>query len=436
MSMFITHILQLKGGAMINNEKKKELLEKYLPLIHESQDDTEFNAELHALLLSDTQNGKLYKYRSFDKKGWALKSLSTQTLHCSSPEVFNDPFDCKLGIDFNSITTDMYEMEFDIVGDLLSEAIAVINSEKTLNEFDENDKEIIDKLINGAFGSFYRKHCNEELTEEAISNLLFDNFEIVKELMDIVANNSKYGEQLRVSNQMMPKIIENMDDNGRATLLDDNATFIDFAKSNGIDEDVDEMQFASLLYQKNFPEKADTAKGSEAKLAEIGGKVTTMLSSLFFIGCLCTDYKNRLMWSHYAGSHTGFCIEYDYSNFGNNDNKNLPFPVVYSSKRIKVPWKAALNNTKENMYNATQQLLFALLTKDIAWQYENEWRVLVNAQNSQDVKCAPITCVYLGALCSEKNKRKILKISKKLGIPVKQMTVDRGEYELHAKELS
>lgn len=59
---------------------------------------------LYAGLISkDTINGKLYKYRSFDKNEYALVNLNDGTLHCSKPSEFNDPFDCKIGITFNSI---------------------------------------------------------------------------------------------------------------------------------------------------------------------------------------------------------------------------------------------------------------------------------------------------------------------------------------------
>lgn len=421
---------------MVSNEEKKQLLEKYIPICFETQDDTDFNLKLHQLLLSDTKAGKLYKYRSFDKKGWSLKNLKSQTLHCSSPKVFNDPFECKLGMDFNSITTDMYEMEFDIVGDLMCEAIAVIEGEKSLADFDKDEQEIIHSLINGSFGMFYKEHRDNVLNEDDLKKLLLDNFVVVNDLIEIVANKSKNGENLRASMKMLGIVTENMDEYGRLQLLDEKSTFSDFAQINGVDEDVDEMQLASLVYQKKFPEKADEAKESEAKLAEIGGNVINTLLDLFYVGCLCTDNKNRLMWSHYADNHKGFCIEYDYSSYGCKADETLPFPVIYSSKRVKVPWKPALENTPENLDDATSKLALALLTKDSAWQYENEWRVLVNAQESQDIKCAPITCIYLGVMCSEKNKKKIMKISEKLNIPVKQMVMDRGEYELHAQDIT
>ena len=43
----------------------------------------------------------------------------------------------------------------------------------------------------------------------------------------------------------------------------------------------------------------------------------------------------------------------------------------------------------------------------------------------------PISCIYIGALCANEDKEQLVKMAKKLHIPVKQMNVDRDHYELH-----
>jgi hypothetical protein len=67
-------------------------------------------------------------------------------------------------------------------------------------------------------------------------------------------------------------------------------------------------------------------------------------------------------------------------------------------------------------------------------QYENEWRILISAKDDPKLKMPPITCIYLGASIKESDKTIILEIAREKGIPVKQMTIDRGTFELHAKE--
>ena len=82
-------------------------------------------------------------------------------------------------------------------------------------------------------------------------------------------------------------------------------------------------------------------------------------------------------------------------------------------------------------------MLLSLLTKDEVWSYENEWRVIaLCASGIENIKMPPISCIYIGAICDAKNKALLMEIGKELNVPVKQMVVDRGEYTLHAKEIS
>ena len=116
----------------------------------------------------------------------------------------------------------------------------------------------------------------------------------------------------------------------------------------------------------------------------------------------------------------------------------LVLPVVYSKERIKFPWRVAFATNKEDekiKREAAYTMLLSLLTKDEVWSYENEWRIIaLNTNGIRNIKMPPISCVYIGALCSAEHKEMIIEIAKKLNVPVKQMTVDRGEYTLHAQD--
>ena len=50
-------------------EEKRQLIEK---IACQKEDTLESKLELKQLLLKDTNGGKLYKYRSFDKDGYSL----------------------------------------------------------------------------------------------------------------------------------------------------------------------------------------------------------------------------------------------------------------------------------------------------------------------------------------------------------------------------
>ena len=47
----------------------------------------------------------------------------------------------------------------------------------------------------------------------------------------------------------------------------------------------------------------------------------------------------------------------------------------------------------------------------------------------------PISCIYLGVSISDDDKTDILNIAKEKNYKVKQMVVDRGTYDLHAKDI-
>lgn len=90
------------------------------------------------------------------------------------------------------------------------------------------------------------------------------------------------------------------------------------------------------------------------------------------IGILCLTEKNNnlLMWSHYAESHKGICVEFDTSN---------PF---FNQKRSD---KDDLYHLRKIDYRSTRPLLTltkmsavdCFLTKSNHWEYEQEWRMVV-----------------------------------------------------------
>lgn len=83
------------------------------------------------------------------------------------------------------------------------------------------------------------------------------------------------------------------------------------------------------------------------------------------VGILCVSTKRDdiLMWSHYADSHRGICLEFD----GNFAFMAHAQKVKYSSERQPInPYKDSPD----------EMLQKALLTKSIHWSYEAEWRLI------------------------------------------------------------
>lgn len=141
----------------------------------------------------------------------------------------------------------------------------------------------------------------------------------------------------------------------------------------------------------------------------------------FRVSCFSTSPYSMLMWSHYANSHKGFCVEYEIPNF-DKDNPDLfinLFPVIYSDQRTNVlPYcMAALENkdlTDETLWSMYK---YGLLTKSMDWQSQDEWRLIsydkmLAQDNEYNCRFFDIKKVYLGAKMPKAERLKIIDICK------------------------
>lgn len=382
---------------MVSSEEKRKCVKNVIELSAKEETKSIALKNLYQVLLKDTLNGKLYKYRSFDDKGYALANLNDGTLHCSKPSEFNDPFDCKIGITFSSIFKAKYESEFDVMMDIYNKFLSVIRNEADINTYSDYVRRLVIKLKNNdIIMNFIKTNYGKNLSEQEMKKVLKDNANVIIELLQVLMEDDYFKDTLGVCSKMIPQLVERISSTGMLVLSDENATYEDFAKANGVFEDADEIELTMLMSEKISPKLADARADVMNLIDDKDNQINTKLVDLFFVGCLCTNYKNRLMWSHYADSHRGFCIEYDYNSLTEDEMASLPLPIVYTKERPLLTWKAALDNTPENISEATAQITLGLLTKDNEWKYENEWRILVSSKGSTEFKMPKISCIYLG----------------------------------------
>lgn len=162
------------------------------------------------------------------------------------------------------------------------------------------------------------------------------------------------------------------------------------------------------------------------------------LKSDFRVACFSQVKDSILMWSHYAKNHTGFCIEYDFSQ---SPLKDYLHPVRYLKTRQYVPGTFA--NTDGAMAN--QIIYEATLHKFEGWSYEKEWRCVFHSQNLNPFPfkigryCFDvhnyITAVYLGAKALEKDCEEICKHYQGTDVKVYKMELQSDCYMLKEKEI-
>jgi len=105
------------------------------------------------------------------------------------------------------------------------------------------------------------------------------------------------------------------------------------------------------------------------------------------ICCFSETNDNLLMWSHYASSGKGFCLEFDSSR--------EPFdkiqPVKYVDKPPELNFKKLFTVDKLYLLDA----LFCM--KSIHWSYEKEWRIFhQDANKAANYPTSSLTGVYFG----------------------------------------
>ena len=416
--------MQKWGEYMLTNEEKTKKTLAILNLMQEGKNTKAFSL-LKELLMQDTTNGKLYKYRAFNKH--TLQAIATGTLYAAKPTSFNDPFDCKFGVTPSLIYNPIYTPQINEVRNLMEKFMAFITGEIKENSFSPDELRIIDKIIaSPIYNQFHQIKVPTNPSKEEVSEYISKTNAFQQELCRIIYTDEKYNDTLGHCTDLLPVLFDNTPPYLLSELSKCGTDINKYASALGIHEDTDEIGKQALILNKLFPEM--TYKD------DFDSKTISSISNLFNIACLATSNKNKLMWSHYANSHKGICLEYDFSKITEKELNVMPFPVLYQTNRPQIPVLKPGALSKDIIPKMTGLITLGLLEKDSAWEYENEWRILCPKSKSF-IEMPRISAIYLGASMITRNKNRVIKIADEFGIPVKQMTVDRGKYDLHVKDL-
>ena len=181
------------------------------------------------------------------------------------------------------------------------------------------------------------------------------------------------------------------------------------------------------------------------------------IKQVFLLTCFSEDVKSILMWSHYADSHKGFCIEYDMEKVSQL-YRDFLYPVIYQDQcydftemaiMLDASYYQAMKaleilnvNTEYCLKDVTNNIYVPLLIKAKEWSYEKEWRIVVHKtffglnDHLIDLSNA-ISGVYIGANSGLTNNiDKIIKWAKNKNIVIYRMETEMDRYGLLAKIIS
>lgn len=389
----------------------------------------------------NVNGGKLYKYRRFDSSGHSLVNLKNQELYCSQPSKFNDPFDSRIGIDLKALATSQFSPIEQMLEDALKVLLSVLRGEEALEECPLSLQPIIMQLIKHSdFCTFIEQCDRQQFSYIKIVEYLHENPTsiscIIPELIELVLVQSGF-ERNGITTEIFTKILGSLDPN-QLVINDDEGIDIlaSYTQANGIVDDVDQITLMKNIFQMQQPGESHELDAMDEQFYQLDTNLRELIDQNFYIGCLSEDHNNVLMWSHYAESHTGFCIEYDFNRINLSEEQLLILPALYTDERSPFPFGITSGMIVDEQSTLKYEFILSLLMKDSAWSYEKEWRILRSKAPNNEVVSLPIVSgVYLGANCTQENKDKILSITHTLQIPAYQMVVDRGVYKLHALSL-
>lgn len=420
---------------MLSNSEKNEFLNTIFERIPADAEKEAAIEEIRGVLLADTKGGKLYKFRTVNK--FSISNLQEGTMYCAIPSSFNDPFDCKMGLEVQSSIIAKLEKETENVEDYFIKFVQIQNGKLLIDECSEHETEVFNKwLENDDFMKFVKKLIDAEITEGEIKDTIFSDFNIISTLFMGFASDETMQKNMKSAERIFPDIIKRASTE-QINQFKEELSFKSLVKLMGIEDDADEIKLLVKMNEQQGLELDGKIMQLDEDFTKISRELGESIDNEYRICSLCTDYTNRLMWSHYADGHKGFCIEYDFEKDTEIYESALLLPVVYSRERVKFPWSVVYAEDKDApaiRQEAAYAKLHTLLIKDDIWEYEHEWRLIVMRKSGiENVKMPPVSCIYVGAMCSDENKEMLKCIAKELNVPIKQMVVDRGEYLLHAE---
>lgn len=142
------------------------------------------------------------------------------------------------------------------------------------------------------------------------------------------------------------------------------------------------------------------------------------------ICCFSRQNNNYLLWSHYAGHHRGFCLEF---NVLDNIDFFLPiFPIIYRKEYAPANLWEAPGAIAEQMFQR----------KSDVWEYEDEVRVIKNGAEARQVEYKPesLKSVIFGCRATKETIEKVKEVLKET-VQYKRIVLSETEYHLDVVNL-
>ncbi|MGN0427318.1 MAG: DUF2971 domain-containing protein [Agathobacter sp.] len=206
--------------------------------------------------------------------------------------------------------------------------------------------------------------------------------------------------------------------------------------------DITEQTLNDILQLNNLLERLHTT-AIEIKDSTYLPHIRKFLSQLTVSCFSVSGWDNQLMWSHYANSYAGICIEYDFNKI--EEFVGFIYPVNYVKERPTLSMKdigiKGLVSNEETQIDYGEVDMAAIfnymLAKNKCWEYESEWRIInVGKENTPIFVNLPyVKSITLGFKIDPICKHLLWDVCKERGIECYEILVDTSDFGLTRKLL-
>lgn len=360
-----------------------------------------------------------YQYRACRRDTatiYDIENIRHGVVYARTPLYMNDPFDSKIGFSVEKIYEECIDLALNQVERALDSNIRMII--KTLLKY-----RIVGKTV--GFVNALNQLKKYILTQSAISKVPVANIPqfIVRDLDKLYSK--------------CPKEVKEY--------LNKDAFFIfSLVIKDYKDEVIEEKHIVEALKIEDVLENLEVAVVKARD--EIYLPFLTQFLSKLTVTCFsASGWDNQLMWSHYANSFSGICVEYDFEKM--DKFIGFMYPVKYSQVRPTISLKdlGIIGIEKdENGKLITEEvdiykIFSCLLSKNRCWSYEEEWRI-INVEGEPYtplfIEAPFVKSITLGLGLDDICKQLLWDVCKEKSIDCFQLVINPGDYALERKLLS
>lgn len=173
----------------------------------------------------------------------------------------------------------------------------------------------------------------------------------------------------------------------------------------------------------NIPNKLDEPEISSQLKPLIG--IAYQARKVIGLCSLAESNDNEDLWNEYAAKHTGYCVEYDITDY--ELNKDI-LPVIYDDNRKtniilqlvgSFIGQMIIGMSNGQIYADATHFIRLFLTKNTQWLYQNEWRLVGNAGGKP--KAPKVKCIYIGKNSNIVDKNKMIEFARQNNIKIEMM---------------